>query len=250
MPEIDPARKKRLEESFIKHAALAQLYRWCQGPEHGPYALNSYTLDVMPDGRIALTAELDGYQDGALPGGATRRTPIYCTAELTPLDGTLPRIARIETSQGTGGRTGLFEAPGTRNRLLSLVHYFTSLVENPARDPAPFREVLTDDFALHYVEPPVSTHAMLDEWVTGRLASVVASNHRIHEISFEIADDDEYAVTVAMESEALFPDGSGIISKNRQSWRVIDNTAERFARIREVRIERDDMRRFDLPEAE
>jgi hypothetical protein len=244
-PQIDPARKKRLEESFIRHAALAELHRWCQARKPGAHGVRSHSLDVMPDGRVAVTAELDRYD----VDGTVRIATVGFKAEMT-LDGSLPRFARTEISSAEDGEGGAFDDPYLRNRLLSLVHYFTSLVENPARDPEPFREVLAEGFALHYVEPPISSLPMLDDWVTGRLASVVASNHVIHDVSFEPAGADEYIVTVVMESEALFPDGSGIISKNRQSWSVVDDVSERFARISEVRIERDDVHRFDLPEAD
>jgi hypothetical protein len=292
MPQIDPARKKRLEESFVKHAALAQLYRWCGhhelgGSDHADpsdllsedavvkladgtvcrardywaaalefpsacrnaHVLKSHHLDVMSDGRITLTATLDRYHVSSLSSAGVRNTPTRCKAVMTPLAGTLPRFAKIEISKEATQETKRFEYSPARNRLLSLVHYFTSLVENPARDSVPFREVLTDDFALHYVEPPVSTHAMLDAWVTGRLASVIASNHVIHDVAFEPVGQDDYAVTIVMESEALFPDGSGIISKNSQNWLVTDNAAERFARIKHVRIDRDAVHRFDVPDA-
>lgn len=233
MRPIEPARKKRLEESFIKHAALARFHRWCALNAH---AVRSSAVEILPDGRITLTVELESED--------AHTSPARCRAEMTALDGTLPHLVNVDGARAPVGALP-FDA---RNRLLSLIHYFTSLVENPARDPTPFRELLTENFALHYVDPPISSLAMLDDWVTGRLASVVASNHMIHDVSFEMVGDGEYLVTVAMESEALFPDGSGIISKNRQSWRVIDDASERFARIAEIQIERDDVRRFDLPE--
>lgn len=238
---IEPARKKRLEESFIKHAALAVFHRWCGLNAH---AVQSSAVEISPSGRITLTAELDGHDDGDTT--APNMGPVSCRAEMTALDGSLPHLIDVEFAPAS--TTAL--PPDARNRLLSLIHYFTSLVENPARDPVPFRELLAANFALHYVDPPISTDAMLDDWVTGRLASVVASNHMIHEVSFEAAGDGQFLVTVAMESEALFPDGSGVISKNRQSWHVSDDPSERFPRICEVRIERDDVRRFDLPETD
>lgn len=240
---IEPARKKRLEESFIKHAALARFHLWCELEAH---AVRSSTVEILPSGRIALTAELDRQHDD---GPSAGKNPVRCRVEMTALDGTLPHLVDVDIASAGVNKAAAPIALDARNRLLSLIHYFTSLVENPARDPGPFRELLADNFALHYVDPPISNFAMLDDWVTGRLASVVASNHRIHDVSFEATGDKAFLVTVAMESEALFPDGSGVISNNRQSWRVIDDPSERFARIGEIRIERDDVHRFDLPEA-
>jgi len=242
-PQIDPARKKRLEESFVKHAALAQFYRWCQSRNPHAHGVRSHHVDVGPDGCIALTAELDRYE------GTAYKTPMRCAAKMAPVDGALPGLVEMEVVPVGNVQTGNFDDPHATNRVMSLIHHFTSLVENPARDPDPFRELLVDDFALHYVDPPVAGWAMLDDWVTGRLASVVASQHLIHDVSFR-AGRSGYVATIAMESEALFPDSSGIISKNRQTWRIVDDPAENYARIREVRIDRDAVHRFDLPDAD
>lgn len=232
-------RMKRLEESFIKHAALARFHQWC---EHKSYVVHASTVEIRPSGCIWVAAKID------CCGGDGNRA-LLCRAEMTALDGTLPHLIDVDLALSDSDEVSAPIALGRRNRLLSLIHYFTSLVENPARDPAPFRELLAENFALYYVDPPISTHAMLDDWVTGRLASVVASHHRIDDVSFEAPGENRFLVRVAMESEALFPDGSGVISRNRQSWRILDDPAERFARIEDIRIERDEVRRFDLPKA-
>lgn len=130
------------------------------------------------------------------------------------------------------------------NRIRSLVHRFTSLVEDPRRDPAPFHELLATGFRLHFTEPPVDNFEALAAWVAGPLSSVVASCHVITSVAVEPLGDHEYSATIGMQSEALFPDGSGIESRNSQTWTVTDDRSERYARIRKIAIRRDEVRRF------
>lgn len=130
------------------------------------------------------------------------------------------------------------------NRVRSLVHCFTSHVENPARDPAPFHELLTAEFCLQYTDPPIDSLAALAAWVAGPLSSVVASSHVVSGIRVEPLGDGKYLATMAMQSEALFPDGTGIASRNTQSWTISDDENERFARIVKIAIKRDSLRQF------
>ena len=130
------------------------------------------------------------------------------------------------------------------DRIRSLVHYFTSLVEDPRRDPIPFREVLAEGFRLHYISPPIDTFEALAAWVAGPLSCVVASTHAISDVVVTQLSDRDYSATLAMQSEALFPDGSGLESRNTQTWTVVDDVGERFARIAEITIQRIDVRRF------
>ena len=146
--------------------------------------------------------------------------------------------------QSYAQHAALAEHYRSANRILSLVHYFTSLVEDPRRDPIPFREVLAEGFRLHYVEPPIDSFEALAAWVAGPLSSVVASTHAISDLVATRLHDSEYSATLAMHSVALFPDGSGIESRNTQAWTIVDDGSERFARIRQITIQRIDMRRF------
>ncbi len=70
----------------------------------------------------------------------------------------------------------------SEDRIRSLIHYFTSLVEDPRRDPIPFREVLAEGFRLHYISPPIDSFEALAAWVAGPLSSVVASTHAISDV--------------------------------------------------------------------
>ena len=180
-------------------------------------SLDGCRIDLKANGEIDFATA-----DGGLRG------------ELQPTDAFLPSLKRLE-SQVVADPSS---RPRSDGRARSAVHYFIALVENPARDPAPFRELLGDRFSLHYTPTPMTDLEALDAWVKGALSSVVASEHDIHAIDVRDLGDGRFAVEVCMTSQALFPDGSGAISRNTQNWTIVDR-GERFARIEEILIDRD-----------
>lgn len=287
MTETAKEKERRLKESYIKHAALAQLYRWWQyydaraiglsnqldvldkgarvtlGSDepkgHDDYAAavqklpahwrDAYlprapTVQLQENGDITIAAEVEHLNLGIHPGGGVMRSTAYCNAVLRRTDTLLPKITEIRITAGAFQRVDEFRPAYAENRIRSLVHYFTALAENPGRDHHPFRELLAAGFGLHYTDPPIESFDALAAWVAGPLSCVVASSHVVSDIGLEELSELEYSATVGMRSEAMFPDGSGIASRNTQSWIVTDNKSERFARIRRITIRRDEVRRF------
>jgi hypothetical protein len=286
MTETATEREKRLRESYIKHAALAQLYRWCQHydaksavanqldmldsavrvssnmgestgcddyaasvrrlPAHWQDArsLRTSRVHLQDDGTITIAGEIEHLNVGIDPDGGVMRSAASCNVVLRPTDTILPKITEIRVVETEFEQADEFRPAYAGNRIRSLVHYFTALVENPGRDPAPFRELLAQEMCLHYTDPPIDSLDAVTAWVAGALSSVVASNHVVSDIGLEELSDREYLAKVGMQSEAMFPDGTGIASRNTQSWVVGDDRSERFARIRKITIRRDELRRF------
>ncbi len=283
----DPETEKRLRESYIKHATLAQLHRWWQYHENAEsgisnhldllsedaivrsansevigldayremalkkqsscrtaHFLKSHTIDISIDGSIHLTADIIQFNIGTLPENGVSKSTVHFEATLQQTDTVLPLFTNILISQTGSGQVEIFQNAYLENRIRSLVHQFTALVEDPSRNPEPFREVLADEFSLNYLETPMTDFEMVKTWVASALSSVVASNHQIHDVSFEVADTGDYLVTIKMDSRALFPDGSGVTSKNTQTWTLADSISDRFARIKKITIDRDEVRRF------
>jgi len=253
MTETAKEKARQLRESYIKHAALAQIYRWWQYYDaraiglsncQDAHSLRASTIHLQVDGAITVAAEIEHLNMGIDPGGCVMKSTAYCNAVLRRTDALLPKITEIRITEGELQRADEFRPAYAENRIRSLVHYFTALVENPGRDPQPFRELLAEGFRLHYIDPPIDSFDALATWVAGPLSSVVASNHVVSDIDLEELGDGEYLATVGMRSEAMFPDGSGIASSNTQSWTVTDDKSERFARIRKITIRRDAVHRF------
>lgn len=251
MTEAARDREQRLRQSYIKHAALAQLHRWWQYyddsaaglPNTDAHFLKASTVHVQNDGAVTISAEVERLTRGRDTDGGVMRSTTHCSAVLRPTDAVLPKITEIRIADDDLEPAAEFRPAYPQNRIRSLVHYFTALVENPGRDPQPFRELLAPGFRLHFVEPAVDSFDALTAWVAGPLSSVVASTHVVSGIGLERLGERDYAATIDMQSEALFPDGSGVASRNSQTWTVIDDKSERFARIAKIAIRRDEVRR-------
>lgn len=282
----DIVSEQRLLESYRKHAALAQLNRmWLyqERPASGlanlldmmapnvvissihldvrghadlteamaripvdwraGHVLKEHKLEIGP-GYANLSASIGYLTEGA--DGTVSTADADYGARFVEADCLLPKLARIEVTQGDGRPTeDSFIDMFALHRVRSAVHYFFALVENPGRDAEPFGELLANEFALHYRDEPIDTLAAVHAWVSGPLSSVVASEHELHSVTCREARAGYYEVEISMKSQALFPDCSGAISRNTQHWKMTDDIAERFPRIVDIQIDRDSVVRFD-----
>ena len=232
--------ERRLRESYLKHASRAQLHRlWADREAEGP-------ADVFADPAAAETM-LVAARGGALPRGDGLRFDLeggdrirFASAHGT-LTGAFSRgrdvLPRLIALEGAAGAADPLSRAA--HRTCGLVHHFIGLVEHPARDPMPFRELLGGSFSLGYTAAPISDLTALDAWVRGALSSVVASEHVIHSVDVEDLGGADVKAQVRMTSQALFPDGSGAISRNTQTWTLHDADGDRFPRISEILIARD-----------
>lgn len=262
-------REQRLRQSPARHAALAQLHRWCQWRDEalrgrpapvdlfdrsactgttihpeGPFHLCLPRVRGPESGVISIDATLEQFGAAPRPGERLPRSISTCSATLRQGDGTLPKILALTLGRGEADRVDPIAPEDPAHRVRSLVHYFTALVEDPRRDAKPFAELLADPFRLDYLDPPLDTLDALASWVAGPLSSVLASSHSISDLRVHATGPDEYTASMTMASEALFPDGSGFYSRNTQRWIVIDDARERFPRIRHIAITREPSRRF------
>lgn len=262
-------RERRLRQSPARHAALAQLHRWCHWRSEGlqgrpaPLDLFDRAAGAIPplqlegplhlrhthvhgpeSGVILIDATLEHFSAIRHHGERVQRSVSTCSATLKEADGPLPRILGVTMTRGETDWVAPTHPVDPAHRLRSLAHYFTALVEHPRREPKQFEELLAQPFRLDYLDPPIEDSAAFASWVTGPLSSVLASSHAISDVCVHSTGLHEYAMTMTMDSEALFPDGGGLYSHNTQHWIVSDDGRERFPRIRHVAITRDPPRRF------
>lgn len=241
----DHVPEQQLRDSYIKHAARAQLHRYLDYASR-PFEARAALLDLLADdiavaglalARPTPVGELTDCRivlQSADAVSATVKDPAIA-AIFRRGSAFLPQLTSI-TIDGAGGHP----LSAVAHRVRATVHYFIALVENPARDPEPFRELLADQFSLHYTPEPLKDFEAVRGWVTGRLASVVASEHDIRSITVTESDDGTSTAVVTMKSQALFPNSSGAISRNTQHWTLTDTRSnDRFPRVTEVLIDRD-----------
>lgn len=238
----DHVPEAQLFDSFVRHATRAQFFRYldyASRPNEAQEILRDLVSDKASAAALTLqhAASVGGLADSTIeirPEGVVEATT-ECARATFARDGFLPQLRAVTWRDRPAGRP-----IGAEARIRSTVHYFIALVENPARDPEPFRELLADPFCLRYTAEPIVDFESVRTWVTGRLASVVASEHDIGSISLEDCGGGTHVAHVRMKSQALFPDGSGAISRNAQCWTLADDpTRLRFPQIREISIERD-----------
>lgn len=269
-----------LRESFRKHAALAQFHRLLQFGEH-PDAKLDCLIDLL-SADVELRnggASIRGHDEVRAAAASANATPLahfvkswdarvdggttYVVAQVDQDDGSvrrsgsryhaafvtsdtiLPKLSRLDVEPGEVVAELKIENAFAVNRARSLIHYFMALVENPQRDPEPFFELLAPVFSLHYTAEPLVDHAAVRRWVGGALSSVIASEHVLHSIVVAGGDAGCTNADVTMKSQAMFPDKSGAISRNKQVWSMVDDVAGRFARIERILIDRDAVIFFD-----
>ncbi|MEL6678572.1 MAG: nuclear transport factor 2 family protein [Pseudomonadota bacterium] len=268
---------EEIRESYRAHAALAQFHRWFQvyeRPEGGlDNALDLLADDVTitsPLGTaegvaayeaavaalpstwrnahfvrsvraemgedVTLTAEVTYLNLGATEDGTLRALTMAYDATFADGGEALPKvdtmaIAPVGPSEETAYRDAYLE-----NRARATVHAYLAFLENPERTLAPFEEILTDAFSINFSSGAITTLDGFAAWLAGPASSVSASQHRISEFSVQ-GTDTAFSVEMAFDWSGLAPDGTQLEARTRHRWRLVNDVAERFARIKTVDVE-------------
>jgi hypothetical protein len=194
-------------------------------------------ITIAPDGRIDLGATLTYLNQGMRPDGSVRTADLAYTTTLQPSATVLPMFTRIEIGQLSEGTAPAFTDMYPQNRLLSLVHYWLALIEDPKRALEPFKEVLADGYALQFSIGTISDFKAFESWFRGPASAVAASTHEISNFSHLATDANTYRLQMDFDWHGILPDNKEMLAKTRHTWTVIDTPKERFARIKTVAVE-------------
>lgn len=194
-------------------------------------------VTVQPDGAQSLTTDITYQNVGLLDDGAVRTAELTYTMSLEPGEGVLPVFTDIEIAQNSEGIADSFVPRYADNRLLSLIHYWLALIEDPARDPQPVREILAENFVLDFSSGAITDFDGFEAWLAGPGSQVAASTHRIEDFAYQTRADGRYRATMTFDWEGLLPDGTRLIAKTRHGWTVVDDPSERFGRIERMDVE-------------
>ena len=175
--------------------------------------------------------------EGMMEGGTVRSAELSYTTTLAPSDTVLPKFTGIQIDQNSEGTVEAFRDVYPENRLLSLVHYWLALIEDPARNPEPVREILADEFALNFSSGVIKDFEGFKIWLAGPGSQVEASTHELSNFSHEVLADGNYKMNVDFDWQGILPDGNEMVAKTRHTWTVTDNPADRFAKISNVDVE-------------
>jgi hypothetical protein len=199
--------------------------------------VRSAVFSLADDGSQRLKAGITYLNQGMKPDGSVRTAELTYETVLKPGLTVLPKFEKIAITQHSEGQVGEFKPAYGDNRLLSLVHYWLAIIEDPARNPEPAREVLADKFSLNFSSGAVTDFNGFKAWLAGPGSQVTASTHVISNFSQEKTADNQYRLSVDFDWEGILPNGQSMTAKTRHRWAVQDNPTERFARIKSVDVE-------------
>ena len=194
------------------------------------------TVTHSPDGS-ALTAKVTYLNQGLLPDGAVRSADLTYEVALAEDAALLPKIAAVTITQDAEGTAEAFRDAYALNRTLSLVHYWLAIIEDPARDPEPAREILADGFTLDFSSGAITDFEGFAAWLAGPGSQVAASTHEIEGFAVMETGENAYDVTMEFDWAGITPDGTELVARTRHSWQVVNDPTERFARIKRVGVE-------------
>jgi hypothetical protein len=221
----------------VGHAAYVQRIDQLPKTWKNAHFVRSPLITLGADGAIRLDASLTYLNQGMRPDGSVRTAELTYTTTLHPTDTVLPRFSQIDITQLSEGTASEFRPAYSENRVLSLMHYWLALVEDPRRSLEPFREVLADGFELQFPSGLITDFKAFEEWFRGPASAVMAGTHRIGNFSCEPVDRTTHRVRVDFAWQGILPDGRRVVGKTRHRWTVVDDPKERFARIKTLAVD-------------
>ena len=194
-------------------------------------------VEIGEDGAVSLTANITYLNQGLMPEGAVRSADLTYRTALSPSDGVLPKFTEITIEQNEEGTASAFSSEYGDNRMLALAHYWLALIEDPARNAEPVREILADDFTLNFSSGAITDFEGFEAWLAGPGSAVRASTHGIENFAQEQLDDGTYRVTMEFPWNGILPDETRMVARTKHTWLVEDDPTARFARIKRMDVE-------------
>ncbi len=202
---------------------------------------------TVTDGGVSLRTDLTYLNLGAKPAGELTARRLQYDVEMSRHDHTpLPTIRRLVISDLGDPVGSEYRSAYPQNRVLSLLHYWLALVEDPARRAEPFVELLTDPFRLDFTSGPITDAAGLAGWLAGPASEVEASTHVITSLAVDAVDAVDavagpgagsgFTAVVGLDWHAVLPGGAQVRAATEHTWQVVDDPERRFARIRQAEV--------------
>ncbi len=193
----------------------------------------------------SLNAKVAYQNIGMLPNGQLREAQLNYSVALEPTNTVLPLLSAItitadedaNASNNSESTPPKYHDAYANNRMLSLVHYWLALIEDPSRNPEPVKEILADDFSLNFSSGVINDFAGFKKWLAGPASQVAASTHILRDFSARKINENEYALSVDFEWFGILPNGAELVAKTRHNWTASNDVTERFARIKTVDVE-------------
>lgn len=220
------------------HEAYTERIKQLPDTWQNAHFLRTATVTFQED-NINLNLEIDYHNLGMKDNGDLRTAQLAYATKLKTTDAVLPRFTEIEITQlAEATPDKAFKSAYPENRLLSLIHYWLTLIEDPARDAVPVCEILADNFSLNFSDDSqIQTFDEFEVWLHGPASQVKASTHEISNFSYSVLSEHQYRLQVDFDWQGILPNDAQMIAQTRHTWTVIDDPQERFARIQQMDVE-------------
>lgn len=192
---------------------------------------------VFDDGSVSLTADAVYLNLGVNDDGSVRAVALSYATDFVFDDPPLPAITSMKIVPAGEAQATDFEDAYLQNRGLATVHYYLSLVEDPARDPEPFQEVLAEGFSLNFPDGAVSDFDGFKTWLAGPGSSVTASTHKLAQFEITGGTDESFSAAITFDWAGITADGTRLVAKTRHNWDFTNDVTERFARLKTMNVE-------------
>jgi hypothetical protein len=147
----------------------------------------------------------------------------------------LPRIATMSEQILDRQDTPLSETY-TEHRVLAFLHYWLSLLERPAADAEPLRELLDADLDMTLSDGRIlHTFDDVAAWYAGAGELVDISTHHVINRTITPGRDDRHDLAVNFAWEGVTRQGRAMTARTRHHWTLAE-TGERYLRLRRFAV--------------
>jgi hypothetical protein len=143
----------------------------------------------------------------------------------------LPRISAF-IEQVLEQHDGPFQSAYVENRVRAFVHYWLSLLEQPAENAEPLRELLAKDLEMNFSDGRIlRTFDQVADWYAATVGQVQVSTHHVRDLKIDAGSDGCHRITMDFDWEAITVTGQPMIARTRHEWTLIE-TEERYLRLK------------------
>ncbi|MEU3352472.1 hypothetical protein [Streptomyces sp. NPDC037389] len=142
----------------------------------------------------------------------------------------LPRITTF-TEQVVSRHEAPFTEAYGENRVRAFLHYWLSLLEQPAADAEPLRELIADDLEMTLSDGRVlRTFEEVSAWYAGARDLVDVSIHHVHDLTVTPGADRTHDLTMEFAWQGIAKSGRPMTARTRHAW-TLTETDERYLRL-------------------
>lgn len=200
------------------------------------HKINSVDVEINDAGSVSLTADVTYQNIGAGPEGVIGQAELSYAVAFDGTPETLPKLAKVEISNASQGVAENYYDAYPENRVRSLVHRWLTIIEDPSRNPEPFKEILAENPEINFSSGLIKDYEGLANWLAGPGSQVSASTHIIDDLEVTKTEDDNWQTVMIFDWAGLLPDGTHLVAKTQHTWIVENDVSERFARVKKVDV--------------